>query len=278
MKEEWVRQQLSTTTPHKSSVWQYTTNNDGSSLTKNNNAKTRNLELIRQRNFSAHYMYQRGIFSYSKWEVVPQHSLVQEMEQSFTSRAMRERVESLFNQHTSGVSSYNLTLQPQLSDLFVTLYGTGDFLSPHDDGVAGSVAFVISLMDGPFTTIDARDDSTGGNPILNEEWQDDFGGHTRYECPYHPSEHRTRQVQRQEAQKMSKPYAYNWCESNAPAFNTALLFRTRPVGALHEVMPVSYKAEERGFYRFGLTGWYIAEDDTMDEHAKAERDKMRARD
>jgi len=242
-----------------SSYWRFATNNDGKSVdfTRNNNLKTRSLEQIHARNVSSQQLDRHNQFAYSKWELLPSHALVQEMERVFCSPQMMERVQSVI--HNDTLTQF----QSALSDLFVTYYGTGDFLNTHDDGVAGTWAFVVSLMDGPV------DPTTN----MTKPWQEDFGGQTRYECPYDESEFRQMYYK-----QMQPTYEYEWCKSIFPSFNTALLFRTRPVGPQHDVFPVSYKAQEERFFRFGLTGWYMGVDDAMDDYDSAERDKMRGRD
>ena len=57
------------------------------------------------------------------------------------------------------------SLAPGLTDLFVTHYAEGDFLSAHNDGFSGSWAFVVSLASGP-------------------EWQPDFGGELCFQASH----------------------------------------------------------------------------------------------
>jgi Rps23 Pro-64 3,4-dihydroxylase Tpa1-like proline 4-hydroxylase len=236
--------------PAANSAWRYATNNDGSSLA-NNNAKVRSMENIDSRNTTAQQMRNADLFSYSKWELDPSHSLVKEMEDAFKSQEMRTR----FAKHI--IKDPTVNLAPELSDLFVTLYSTGDFLSPHNDGMAGKWAFVVSLMDGPDDT----------------EWQgDDFGGTLRFECPFTDVKYQQPPSADNNANK--------WCETLAPSFNTAIVFQSMTLngaGPMHEVLPVKSRAEVEGFRRFGITGWYMDVTDDMPESVKAERDKMRAK-
>ena len=127
------------------------------------------------------------------------------MEEAFCSQEMRTRItniiegDSFLNHGHNGV----VRLAPALSDLFVTQYSVGDFLTPHNDGAGGSWAFVVSLMDGPG----------------KEEWNaDDFGGTLRFECPHNHN------VKYRQQNGMQQPY--QWCESLSPSFNSLLLFRT----------------------------------------------------
>jgi Rps23 Pro-64 3,4-dihydroxylase Tpa1-like proline 4-hydroxylase len=142
-------------------------------------------------------------------------------------------------------------LSPVLSDLFVTLFSTGDFLSPHNDYMSGSWAFVVSLMEAP------QDGA---------EWRDEFGGVLRFRCPHAKGTRPSR-------------YSKRFCEQVRPAFNTALIWRTIPTGPEHQVPHVSWKAEGEGFRRFGFTGWYMDQDSAMlrDKNFVEERNKMRAR-
>jgi Rps23 Pro-64 3,4-dihydroxylase Tpa1-like proline 4-hydroxylase len=235
-----------------SSAWRYATNNDGSSIV-DNNAKVRSMENIDSRNATAQQMRNADLFSYSKWELDPSHSLVKEMEDAFKSQEMRTR----FAKHILKDPTVNLS--PELSDLFVTLYSTGDFLSPHNDGMAGKWAFVVSLMDGP-------DD---------KEWQgDEFGGTLRFECPF------THAKYQQPLPAGKNVPTRQWCETLTPSFNTAIVFQSMTLtgaGPMHEVLPVKSRAEIEGFRRFGITGWYMDVTDVMPESIRAERDKMRAK-
>jgi len=155
---------------------------------------------------------------------------------------MIEKVQNILSETTKG----DVELDSQeLSDLFVTLYSTGDFLSMHNDGISGTFAFVISLMDAP-------------KALITDHWKDHFGGGLRFQC----------QTQ-------------GWCEELKPSFNTAILFQTRDghggSGPMHEVLPVSYHADIEGFRRFGVTGWYMDRKDIMPDDVRAERDQMRAK-
>mmetsp|Transcript_13579 Transcript_13579/g.18957 ORF Transcript_13579/g.18957 Transcript_13579/m.18957 type:complete len:109 (+) Transcript_13579:1016-1342(+) len=92
----------------------------------------------------------------------------------------------------------------------------------------------------------------------DNKWNDDFGGFLRFECPVGKMVGNDR-----------------WCENIRPSFNTALFFRTRPRGPVHEVMPVSSRAAQEGYRRFAVTGWYMDPSDTWSSDEKAELDKMK---
>ena len=227
----------------------FATNNDGAYRERHSNEKVRSLEKMGARGVIARLTQQYGQFSYSKWELHPNHRLVKEMEEAFSTGIKNTVTDLLKANHT------NIELSSHLSDLFVTLYSTGNFLSPHDDGVSGSWAFVVSLMDGP----------------PGQEWNPaDFGGGLQFECPLSAATVRTSFA------------TIEWCETVYPTFNSAVIFQTRvpggDTGPMHQVLPVNAKAESEGFYRFGLTGWYMDASDEMDEEAERQRDMMRARD
>lgn len=225
--------------------WRFATNNDGEYY--NVNQKTRSLQNIGQRNESARHLLRNGAFSYAKWEFDYEHSLVKEIESFLTRQDTADKVKTAVGLEND--------FHPGLSDIFVTHFSTGDFLSTHDDGFAGTWAFVISLLDHP------RND-----PNWNS---DEFGGVLRFECPYNISD--------LPASTRYPPGEIQWCEELSPSFNSAVFFRTRPKGPRHKVTPVEWSAASLGFRRYGITGWFTETDDNMTEKEKKERDKMRAR-
>lgn len=257
---------------HGGGAWKYTTNNDGTSIKSPHNQKTRSLENITKRNETAQLMYRMNLFSYSKWELDSSHPLVSEIERTFVRKDIMDRVKRIIlstsrsntEDTSTSTAATDVQLSPQLSDLFVTHFSTGDFLSPHNDGASGTWAIVVSLMDGP--SVRSSSNNNNNNEQHDKDWQDDFGGMLRFSCPR--SITRTR----------SETNRNRWCEEIRPAFNTALIFRTRPAGPYHEVTPVSWRAAEESFRRFGVTGWYMERTDVMDSATETERDKMRARD
>eukprot|EP00547_Thalassionema_nitzschioides_P010314 CAMPEP_0194231218 /NCGR_PEP_ID=MMETSP0156-20130528/44813_1 /TAXON_ID=33649 /ORGANISM="Thalassionema nitzschioides, Strain L26-B" /LENGTH=266 /DNA_ID=CAMNT_0038963831 /DNA_START=290 /DNA_END=1091 /DNA_ORIENTATION=- len=232
----------------ETSTFYYATNNKGTQSTIN--AKFRSLEMIKERNAMAKSIYNSNRFSYAKWELHPSNPLVKEIDAFMSSQTTRNKVQNITADRHPG-----LKFASELSDIFVTLYSTGDFLSPHDDGVAGTWAFVLSLTDG------------------DGEWDlEKYGGGLRFQC-----------------ETDNARQAVSWCKSFAPTFNTAIFIQTRVVvpdhsrrvvgpGPFHEVLAVERAAEDEGFFRFGFTGWYTDEGDKMNELERRERDKMRARD
>ena len=226
----------------------YTSNNDGTFREKNTSMKVRSLQKIGARSIMARIMQSHGQFCYTKWELHPNNSLVKEMEDVF-SADIRKTVTSILKPNYSDVE-----FSPHLSDLFVTLYSAEDFLSPHDDSSSGTWAFVVSLMDGP--------PGQDWNPV-------EFGGGLQFQCPHDP-------LATEQTAGVTE-----WCEAVFPTFNSAVIFQTRfpgDHGPVHQVLPVTAKAGAEGFYRFGLTGWYMDASDELDEDAKMQREMMRARD
>lgn len=231
----------------ESSTFYYATNNNGN-VKSSSNAKFRSLERINGRKDIAQEMYASRLFSYAKWELHPSHPLVKEIEEYMASTDTTERIQKVINKRQPDVQ-----LSSELSDLFVTLFHKGDFLSPHNDGGSGTFAFVLSLMDG------------------EGEWDiEKYGGGLRFQC------------------EAAGPGEFTgWCTTLKPSFRSLVLFQTRVEapdmsgivpGPYHEVLSVNDAAEENGFYRYGFTGWYQAESDVMTEHARLVRDQMRARD
>ena len=146
MESSWASQETS-------SGWLYTTNNDGVDA-RNINAKVRSRDNVEPRRSLAHRMSRAGYFAYSKWELDASHSVVRRLIDHFEEPTTAERVASAVNASA---------LAPGLSDLFVTHYAAGDFLSMHNDGFSGTWAVVVSLSSGP-------------------EWQPGFGGELCFQC------------------------------------------------------------------------------------------------
>ena len=196
----------------------YTTNNDGEVRGQEETAKVRGNHNVSLRQAAAEQMRKSGAFSYSKWELDQTHPIAAEMRRYFESDSTRKRI-------AAAVGASPLT--KVLTDLFVTRYGAGDFLSAHNDGVSGSWAFVISLS----------------NPEL--AWHTDFGGLLRFHC---------------DGDAATAPLLQWWCVDLPPKFNSAAFFRTTPSGPrsgpVHTVEEVQPSADSAGWHRFGITGWY----------------------
>jgi hypothetical protein len=200
--------------------WQFTTNNAGSleeGWRNNLNRKHRGLDNVEARTKTALKLFAKGMFSYSKWELDPRSALVKEMADHFLLPQTRATMARALNRTSDTFSG------KELSDLFVTHYDQDNFLSDHDDGVSGSVAFVLSLAAGP-------------------QWEKSFGGQLDFRCKAKPS------------QRGKGPPKV--CESLGPDFNNLVVFATWPIGPTHRVAAVTAAAAERGWQRFGLTGWF----------------------
>jgi Rps23 Pro-64 3,4-dihydroxylase Tpa1-like proline 4-hydroxylase len=247
LRDEWLLQQE--TCPSNHTQWTYATNTNGS------NAKERSLERIPDRREQALQMKQSNMFAYAKWEL--EHGeLFHEMQQQFLEPEIIQKVQTILSKQGVEVS-----LLPQLSDFFVTQYSPGDFLSKHNDYLSGSWAFVVSLMDKEESNEDGQ-------------WQDEYGGHLRFECPTSVIDENDRTSQSIANSNDDDSF---WCTSVAPSFNTALIFQTGQYlnitrGPYHEVLAVSEAAEEAGYRRFSITGWYVDEADYISvkrlSHAK----------
>ena len=225
----------------ENSGWLYTTNNDGSDP-RNINAKVRSLDKVDARRGLAHRMDAAGYFAYSKWELDASHAVVRGLLEYFEEPLTAERVAASVNANA---------LAPGLSDLFVTHYAAGDFLSMHNDGFSGTWAVVVSLSSGP-------------------EWQPGFGGELCFQCA--------------RAAVSDLAHKRSWCQCVPPRFNTALIFKTRVGretgeggGPYHKVMPVTELAATAGWKRFGITGWYNEMADEWSEQEKLENARMRGK-
>jgi hypothetical protein len=225
----------------ESNRWVYTSNNNGSRGGPSRNAKVRGNHDIAGRRATAHELRRRGMFAYSKWELLPDDNLTVEIQNALDSSAIRARVEALVG----------ATDVQGVSDVFVTRYTTGDFLSSHNDGFSGTWAFIVGLTDGP-------------------TWRPAFGGDLRFLCPGIKPD-----VESFHGRRTAAAADGVWCSHVAPAWNTAVLFRTRPKGPMHEVAPLHDTADAEGFGRYAVTGWYNEAQDIFSADSQLERERMR---
>eukprot|EP00040_Diaphanoeca_grandis_P000892 m.16775 g.16775 ORF g.16775 m.16775 type:complete len:305 (-) comp11198_c0_seq1:303-1217(-) len=209
----------------RSDGWLYTSNNNGDD--GGSNAKTRGNFNIQKRKELAVAIADENRFSYSKWELPPDYDIVQRIRDHMVKPSTVERVNKIF-----GV---NGRVNASISDLFVTQYSGGDFLSPHDDSFAGTYAFVVSLTRGP-------------------EWKPGYGGELEFFCFKN----------RVWCQRF--PPKFN----TALFFKTR-----DPNGPPHRVLKVGQSAVADGWHRFGFTGWFEDSVLEMDEIAKQQRDLMK---
>lgn len=201
------------------------------------NAKNRSLAAIQSRRQVAQQLKKMNRFAYSKWELDPAHPLIAEMQSTLTEPHFLKSVETVLHQDYPHVV---LSESREMSDLFATHYTQGDFLSTHNDGVSGSWAVVISLVEDDY---DAKI----------------HGGGLQFQCPGRGKA--------------------GFCETLHPKFNTAVVFGTSvkvgdtwESGPDHQVLDVL--REEGG--RYAITGWWMdAKGNEWPDDLRVERDKMR---
>jgi Rps23 Pro-64 3,4-dihydroxylase Tpa1-like proline 4-hydroxylase len=211
--------------------------------TNEQNTKIRSLNNINERRSNAWRKRLSGQFAYGKWELNPTDSLFSEI-----SEYMLLNETTTYIADTLGLNPNTEQLSAQeLSDLFVTHFTVGDFLSSHSDYYSGTFAFVVSLTAG----------------VTEGEWsQEGYGGGLALLCADDDSK-----------QEAAFP---DICHHIEPAFNQLVLFRTRP-GPLHSVEAVTAEGYARGFRRLAFTGWYMGVSDTFSEQELKERNAMRGR-
>ena len=210
------------------------TNNDGK--TDSGNAKFRSGERKSARREIANRMLRKGRFSYVKHELPREDPTLKEIEAYMLSEETRRRVGEALN--TTG----DRLNETELSDLFATTFGPGDFLSAHDDSVAGTYAFVASLAKGP-------------------AWRSEFGGQLEFFC------------------KSSRTWcgALGPKYRSLVLFRTRDPASKKRIAPIHRVVRVRDEATRAGWLRHGFTGWYNDVGDVMNDHEIAERNKMRGK-
>ncbi len=112
--------------PGPDGEWSYTTN-EGT-------AKIRGNEDIAARRRRVEDTYRRGEFAYSKWEPQRGSAFYQEVQRHMVSAATLARLSAIVGEEIV-----------RISDLYVTIFQRGDFLSLHEDRGLGKYAFTISL-------------------------------------------------------------------------------------------------------------------------------------
>jgi Rps23 Pro-64 3,4-dihydroxylase Tpa1-like proline 4-hydroxylase len=179
----------------------------------------------------------RGQFSYGKWELDLSHVLLQEVKDF-----MLKNETAAFVAETLALKEEEIIDTKKLSDVFITHFSPGDFLSAHNDFYSGNFAFVISLTAG----------------LEGKEWsQEVHGGQLALLC---------------DDDDKRSPYPA-LCHHIPPIFNQLVLFRTRP-GPYHTVEVVGAEGYESGFRRLAVTGWYMTETPNFTEEELRERDAM----
>ena len=119
----------------------------------------------------------------------------------------------------------------ELSDLFATSFGEGDFLSTHSDGYSGTYAFVASLAAGP-------------------DWVEEFGGSLDMYC----------RDTRKWCARLGPRFR-----------SVVVFRIRQPAGPNHKVQPVTRAATKAGWFRHGFTGWYRDVGDIMTDEELAQR-------
>lgn len=214
-----------------SSHFLYTTNDQ--------NRKLRSLKHIQERRNQARKRKVTGHFSYGKWELNPTDPLLSEISDFMLNNETTNFVAASLGLHAN---KEELSTQ-ELSDLFVSHFTPGDFLSAHSDVYSGSYAFVVSLTAG----------------LAEDEWTEKVhGGELALLCSHN-------------APAVSFPAL---CHHIPPLFNQLVLFRTRP-GPTHSVEAVVPDGYELGFRRLAFTGWYMNVHDSFSENELKQRNEMR---
>jgi Rps23 Pro-64 3,4-dihydroxylase Tpa1-like proline 4-hydroxylase len=232
--QKW--EMLDTANPNRSdSYFLYATNEQ--------NAKSRSLHEVEKRRSKAWNKKLSGQFAYGKWELNPADDVI------FQIREYMLRNETIyFIAELLGLNPEVEKINTQeLSDLFVTHYSPGDFLSSHNDFYSGVFAFVVSLTAGL-----EGDDSWS---------KEKYGGELALFCDDSPA---------------AIPFPHV-CHNIAPVFNQLVLFRTRP-GPFHSVEPVEEEGYRMGFRRLAFTGWYMEQTVTFTDQELKQRDDMRGYD
>ena len=167
------------------SDWMYTSNHD----VKNTNKKYRSNEDIHNRRSIVTQQNEKGLFAYSKYELTPQHHFTKYVKSLLLQDSVKSSIASIVNMKFVSIT-----------DMFVSRFTEGDFLSLHNDGVSGSLAIVVNL---------------------SKDWVEEQGGVLEFTC----SPTQTSKI---------APV----CLRVAPEFNSVVLFRTRPKNLPHRVTKV----------------------------------------
>lgn len=204
----------------KSEHWVYTTNHESGNKKHRGNYDEKNRRAAVERND------RNGYFSYSKYELEPESELNLHVRNLFKGEVLH-RVEEITGMQFRGVT-----------ESFVTRYGLGDFLSYHDDGISGSLAFVLNLT---------------------EDWTEEDGGVLEFAC-------KSLVVQARSDLEV--------CLRLVPTFNSLVLFRTRQTaasaGLQHRVTRI--QADK---HRYAVTGWYLEANDEYSDHEREQCRQMK---
>jgi len=111
---------------NKDSNWLYTTNIGNDKIKHNNDIDSRRKEAIKKLN--------KGQFSYSKYEYMNDAPVIKEINDYLNSHKVLNKV--------SGLTGKKVT---KTTDIFISKFAPGDFLSTHNDTNLGRYAFIIYL-------------------------------------------------------------------------------------------------------------------------------------
>ena len=106
--------------------WLYTTNIVNDKIKHNNNIESRKKESIKKLN--------NGQFSYSKYEYANEVPILKEINEYLNSPKILKKVSSLTGKKID-----------KTTDIFISKFTPGDFLSTHNDTNLGRYAFIIYL-------------------------------------------------------------------------------------------------------------------------------------
>ena len=110
----------------KDNNWLYTTNIGNDKIKHNNNIKSRKKECIKKLN--------NGQFSYSKYEYENNTPILKEISEYLNSPKVLNKISSLTGTRIN-----------KTTDIFISKFTPGDFLSTHNDTNLGRYAFIIYL-------------------------------------------------------------------------------------------------------------------------------------
>ena len=106
--------------------WIYTTNIGNKKIKHNND--------ITNRKIKAKEMFNKGLFAYSKYEYDDNADILKEIKKKLTEKNTLDFISSLVNKKIT-----------KITDIFISKYEKGDFLSEHTDNTLGKYAFMIYL-------------------------------------------------------------------------------------------------------------------------------------
>lgn len=145
--------------------------------------KVRSNKDISKRQDEVTRFFERGAFSYSKWELAASHPVGAEMLDMVEMTMQRPDVRSLLTKMTGEKLN-------GIPDYFITTYAQGDFLSIHNDGNSGSMAWVIAHAHEDSMCSDGHAAMPTHSAVhsysrvvqvinLSKDWEPQFGGNLK---------------------------------------------------------------------------------------------------